>query len=228
MSRIQEAKTSAQILSQLTRSTPSQDLLTNDLVREFANRCQSASRSIQGYMVAENPPPDNDTMLTLIETNDILQRAQSQHHRAILNARKESEIKMENLNDIRNVAPPPGPPPGHTTQLIGVSATSQSSAANREDETHSIPTDPFRDPSQSHKSAFPGNELETQDTHSYPESESYHPGFNATQSYIGRQDGAIGNATMHTAMPVANLLHGNSEDLYGASSPESSPHKNKQ
>src|SRR3954469_19383897 len=78
-SRIEEARTSANLLSQVVQSTPPTELLANDLVREFVDRCQSASRSIQAYMIAENPAPDNDTMETLIETNEHLSKALNQH-----------------------------------------------------------------------------------------------------------------------------------------------------
>ena len=51
-------------------------------------RCQSASRSMQGYIDSTNPAPDEETMLTLIETNDKLSVALSKFQRATLHARK--------------------------------------------------------------------------------------------------------------------------------------------
>lgn len=86
--RIEEAKTTARLLLQTIQSTPRSELLTNELVKEFADRAQSAHRSVQHYMSSENPPPDEDTMLTLIETNDQLNIAMSRHQRALLEARK--------------------------------------------------------------------------------------------------------------------------------------------
>lgn len=86
--RIEEARTSAKLLLQLVQSTPSSELLANDLVKEFSERCMAAQRSIQGYINCDNPPPDDDTMLTLIETNEQLSLAASKHQRAILQARK--------------------------------------------------------------------------------------------------------------------------------------------
>ena len=65
-------------------------MLRNELVREFAERCQAASRSVQGYINADNPAPDEETLLTLIETNDMLSAALSKHQRALLQARKAS------------------------------------------------------------------------------------------------------------------------------------------
>ena len=87
-SRIEEARTSSKLLTQVVQSTPPQEILGNDLVKEFAERCQSASRSIQGFINADNPAPDEDTLLTLIETNDGLATALSKHQRSILQARK--------------------------------------------------------------------------------------------------------------------------------------------
>lgn len=57
-------------------------------MREFCQRCEAAHRSIQGYMAVENPPPDENTMLTLIETNEQLSVALSKYQRTLLNARK--------------------------------------------------------------------------------------------------------------------------------------------
>lgn len=86
--RIEEARTSAKLLLQVVQSTPSSELLNNDLIKEFAGRCQSASRSIQAYIDAENPAPDNDTLENLIDTNDELTKAMSKHQRAVLQARR--------------------------------------------------------------------------------------------------------------------------------------------
>lgn len=88
VSRIEEAKTTARLLVQTVQSTPQSELLANDLVREFGERAKGAQRSIQGYLNAQNPAPDPDTMLTLIETNDQLNIAMSKHQRSILQARK--------------------------------------------------------------------------------------------------------------------------------------------
>lgn len=90
--RVEEAKTSAKLLSQVVQSTPPAEVLNNELIKEFVERCQSASRSIQGYIHSDNPPPDEDTLLTLIETNDQLAAAMSRHQRAMLQARKATGI----------------------------------------------------------------------------------------------------------------------------------------
>ncbi|KAL4787438.1 hypothetical protein BJX76DRAFT_4462 [Aspergillus varians] len=88
VSRVAEAKTSAKLLTQFVQSTPPFEMLSNDLIQEFSARCRRASRAMQNYIHATNPPPDEDTLLTLIETNDELSVALSKHQRAMLQARK--------------------------------------------------------------------------------------------------------------------------------------------
>lgn len=213
-SRIEEAKTTAKLLTQLIQSTPSEEFLANDLVREFANRCISASRSIQGYMVADNPGPDNDTMLTLIETNEQLALAQSKYQRAFLNARKAlglgapagtSPGGTEQALQGENGAPPPGPPPSHA-QPVAQAAVAELPPNNVQSEN------PFKDPVQAetvptttHNPPFP-DEAKSKSSEEQPERlglEPYHPGFNSTQSYMGRQESSIGKVTMHAAIPDA-------------------------
>ncbi len=104
--RLEEARTSAKLLEQVVASTPPSEVLQNDLIKEFADRCLSASRSIQGYMTADDPAPDNETMESLIDTNQELQQALNQHQRAILNARKQLGIN-ERSNDPSPVQSPP-------------------------------------------------------------------------------------------------------------------------
>ncbi|KAL2136813.1 hypothetical protein VTI74DRAFT_1027 [Chaetomium olivicolor] len=87
--RLEEARTSAKLLEQVVACTPPSEVLSNDLIKEFADRCTAASRSIQGYMSCEDPAPDNDTMESLIDTNEQLQQALNQHHRAVLQAKKQ-------------------------------------------------------------------------------------------------------------------------------------------
>ena len=86
--RIEEARTTARLLLQTIQSTPNSELLGNELVKEFADRAASASRSIQGYINCQDPSPDDDTMMTLIETNEQLSIAQTKHQRSMLQARK--------------------------------------------------------------------------------------------------------------------------------------------
>ncbi|CAG8362051.1 unnamed protein product [Penicillium salamii] len=86
--RIEEARNSAKLLTQFVQSTPPAELEGNDLVKEFLDRCQTGARLIQGFIHANNPPPDEDTLLTLIETNDEISVAISRQQRAMLKARK--------------------------------------------------------------------------------------------------------------------------------------------
>lgn len=127
-SRLEEARTSAKLLSQVVINTPPQELLDNELVKEFADRCQSASRSIQLYMVAEDPAPDNETMESLINVNEQLQTSLSQHQRAVLGARKQLGLNSRtNSNNISspgsspqmtNGQPPSIPPNNTRPQLL--------------------------------------------------------------------------------------------------------------
>lgn len=111
--RIEEARTSAKLLLQLVQSTPAHELLANDLVKEFSERCMAAQRSIQGYINCDSPPPDDDTMLTLIETNEQLSLAASKHQRAVLQARRlqgtASPAPASNAANNNPLPPPPGP-----------------------------------------------------------------------------------------------------------------------
>lgn len=224
-SRIEEARTSAKLLTQLVQSTPPTEFLDNDLIREFADRCQSASRSIQGYIVAQNPAPDNDTMLTLIETNEQIALAISKHQRAVLQSRRSLGLGTDTPSpSAEGFAPPPGPPPASAKPPPGPPPQQMSSkpppdlpsrksvpppAAGSSNGGSGSPRltnppasetleDPFQDPKsqrapQAKAPAPPTEEF------SGLGMEPYHPGFNPTQSYMGRQDSAAGNVTMHAA-----------------------------
>ncbi|KAK2601202.1 hypothetical protein N8I77_010668 [Diaporthe amygdali] len=114
--RLEEARTSANLLSQLVANTPSTEVLDNDLIKEFADRCLSASRSIQGYMTADNPGPDNETMESLIDVNEELQQALNNEKRARLSARKELGVgdRSENVSpapEVNGLSRPPIPQP---------------------------------------------------------------------------------------------------------------------
>ncbi|OHW90439.1 GAT domain-containing protein [Colletotrichum incanum] len=287
-SRLEEARTSAKLLSQVVVNTPPQEVINNDLIKEFADRCQSASRSVQMYMVAENPSPDNDTMEQLIDTNEQLQSALNQHQRAVLGARKQLGIgpRSDNASSVspqvaehqhpnrpldqhpnlphewqqaqsssssstpapplptrpaegngkgkasESFAPPPGPPPKAQQQHPP------------EDQ------DPFRDPqpennhSSSSRPGGSGSAVELPGEEPRLAFEPYHPGFNSTPSYLGRQDSALGKITMHGADAAAKpgplggnpiqtvdlrnrqeTLHEDSDDDLYESTPKSSKKK---
>lgn len=228
-SRIEEAKTSAGLLSQVVQSTPPSEVIHNELVREFADRCQSASRSIQAYMIAENPAPDNDTMETLIETNEQLSKAMSQHQRAVLSARKllglgSGETGTTPPGRTETFAAPPGPPPGRAAAQpfnaiapTGPPPTLSQPKPQRKNvpkipppgdyaPTGSDDENPFSDPAAEKKSPtppFPQDHAPTA-TGQFNDRlgiEPYHPGFRETPSYVGRQESAAGNLTMHAAIP---------------------------
>lgn len=105
--RIEEAKTSAKLLQQVVQSTAPSEFVHNDLIKEFVDRCQSASRSVQAYIHADSPAPDEDTLLTLIETNDQLSVALSRHQRAMLQARKVTNAGTSPVPSAPSIAPPP-------------------------------------------------------------------------------------------------------------------------
>ncbi|TID18080.1 intracellular protein transport [Venturia nashicola] len=108
--RIEEAKTSAKLLQQLVQSTPPNEIQDNDLIKEFSERCQTAQRSVQGYINSTDPPPDDDTMQTLIETSEQLSLAASKHQRAVLQARR--AVASVSPPAQNAYAPPVGAPTG--------------------------------------------------------------------------------------------------------------------
>jgi hypothetical protein len=104
---------------------------------------------MQKYIHCQNPSPDEDTMLTLIETNDQLAMAMSKHQRALLQAKK--EISRENSMSTTpqpSYSPPAGPPPSQlqTTALAAPQAV-----------PHAPEVDPFAD-SHAHEGTAPGSE----------------------------------------------------------------------
>lgn len=116
--------------------TPPSEVLSNDLIKEFSDRCTSASKSIQGYMTAENPAPDNDTMESLIDTNEQLQQALNHHRRAVLQAKKQLGLR-DGSSGTSSPAPHPhqqqSPPPAQSRAPPPVpsrSAVAGSSSSN--------------------------------------------------------------------------------------------------
>lgn len=95
-SRVEESKNTAKILMQLVQSTPIDELMSNELIKEFAERCQSAQRSMQEYINCDSPPADDDTMQTLIETNEQLSLSMSRYQRALLSARRALGTRSNN------------------------------------------------------------------------------------------------------------------------------------
>lgn len=247
--RLEEARSSSKLLEQVVMNTPPPEFLNNELIKEFADRCQSASRSIQGYMISENPTPDNETMESLIDTNELLQSALNQHKRAILNARKHmglghrtesgTSIPYAPMNGSDRVArwqddqasspqeygppipirppmdddkgkgaerydAPPGPPPGHSAAAAGPSG-SGSNQYLPEHKPYDPIEDPFKDPQPAVPSNRPGPSVTADHNEPRLSYEPFNPGFKTTESYIGRQDSAIGKVQMHGAGNVSPL-----------------------
>lgn len=230
-SRLEEARTSAKLLQEAVTNTPPSEVMDNEFMKEFADRCTSASRSVQGYMVAENPAPDNDTMENLIDTNEQLQAALSLHQRAMLQARKHAGIGASaepspdqmtapvpngsgsswhpspnppRHDDSDDYEAPPLPPPGRSGK--GKEREYDDSIAGPS-RSHTPPAadDPFQDPAPestgwNSRTGVPGaggsKYLNDEPRLAY---EPFHPGFNATPSYLGRQESAIGKEAMHGA-----------------------------
>lgn len=241
--RIEEARTSAKLLLQLVQSTPANELLGNDLVKEFAERCTSAQRSVQAYINCDRPPPDDDTMLTLIETNEQLSLAASKHQRAVLQARRAigaspsppvpGNTHNNNYNALPR-APPPAttysPPPAAraapqseipTLPSLGLEPNepkANMAAGYKKDDLPLPPAlqagpgrplstsngaqDPEDNPFADHHTYAapagppPGQGGESAPTNGYtPYRQEYQP----TPSYLGRQESAANNITMHGA-----------------------------
>lgn len=104
--RIEEARNSAKLLTQFVQTTPQAEMEENDLIKEFLDRCRSSARLIQSFIHSTNPPPDEDTLLTLIEVNDELSVAVSQQQRAMLKARKARGAATPNSSNVNSPSPP--------------------------------------------------------------------------------------------------------------------------
>ncbi|KAM0355648.1 hypothetical protein ACHAPU_000033 [Fusarium lateritium] len=229
-SRLEEARTSAKLLEQVVMNTPPSEILDNELIKEFADRCSSASRSIQGYMTSESPTPDNDTMENLIDTNEQLQTALNQHKRAVLSARKQLGLYERTDSQSPSVTPqlqpqqPESQREANGTNNYFNNASSSGAAYNegKGKEASSYPSpsgpppragegsssrpfdepteNPFADPQIGGYSAqSTSNAANQYSEHERLGAEPFHPGFRPTESYLGRQDSAIGKVHMHGA-----------------------------
>ncbi|OAL56230.1 hypothetical protein IQ07DRAFT_1733 [Pyrenochaeta sp. DS3sAY3a] len=225
--RIEEARTSAKLLLQLVQSTPSHELLNNELVKEFAERCTTAQRSIHAYIACDNPAPDDDTMLTLIETNEQLSLAASKHQRAILQARRQTGTSPPPPTTGAGIPAPPHayePPslpardntpslpsqpasfPAPPTQQAPVPITHRNDdlplppslqAAPNRPKATSQEEDPFAD---HYTSTYTPSAPANPRANGYGGSpDSYNPGYQSTPSYLGRQESSTNNLTMHGA-----------------------------
>ncbi|KAI6089350.1 hypothetical protein F4821DRAFT_231803 [Hypoxylon rubiginosum] len=237
-SRLEEARTSAKLLQQVVTNTPPVEVLSNDLIKEFADRCTSASRSIQLYMTAEDPSPDNDTMEALIDTNEQLQASLSLHQRAMLNARKlvatmgpppershtRDSVSPEGSerNGYGNGLEPPAVPPRSNSNGKGKAREYEPSIAGpSRTHTPGVEEDPFKDPepeisrSDSHAAGGSGSGGGASSNYLGDQRlayEPFHPGFESTPSYLHRQESALGGETMHGATAVPDARGSRADD----------------
>ena len=198
--RIEEAKTSAKLLSQVVQSTPPAEVLGNELIKEFVERCQSASRSVQGYIHSDSPPPDEDTLLTLIETNDQLATALSRHQRAMLQARRAGGTPSPNPQPGQTgpyevpANPPLGPPPG-LSRKAAPQLTEEQDPFGDHNESNRQEDDVQPAPMGSQYGIQPPNYgKETRDMN---QPGVYRPGYQPTTSYGSSQAAASNNVAMH-------------------------------
>jgi hypothetical protein len=234
--RIEEARTSAKLLLQLVQSTPANELLGNDLVKEFAERCTSAQRSVQTYINCDNPPPDDDTMLTLIETNEQLSLAASKHQRAVLQARRavgaspSPPVPNHNYSALPPVPapataynPPPLQQPAPLAEIpilppLGLEPNEPKPNNPASYKTDELPLPPSLQAAPGRPRSNSNTAQETEDNpfadhHTYsgpPAGQAgesaptngytpYRQGYQPTPSYLGRQESAANNVTMHGA-----------------------------
>jgi GAT domain len=140
--RISEAKTSADLLVQFIQSMPAIEVPSNELVKEFSDRCRGATISVQEYMQCDDPPPDDETLLTLIETNDKISAALSKYQRALLNGRQAQTNGSEVSHDSSSGGPPvtTAELPVPAQRALGLKADSPVSPTQAPGKTPSVST----------------------------------------------------------------------------------------
>ena len=206
--RVEEAKTSAKLLSQVVQSTPPAEVLGNELIKEFVDRCQSASRSIQSYIHSDNPPPDEDTLLTLIETNDQLATALSKHQRAMLQARRITATPSPNPPPNQTgpyeapanppIDPPPGlsyaPPAGNPARKDGPPPDEQNPFGDHNEAGR--PEEVIQQAPLSPQYGMPLANV-GKESRDVGQPGVYRPGYHASTSYGNRQAAGRNNVTTH-------------------------------
>lgn len=157
--RISEAKASAQLLIQLSESTPPYEVPGNELMKEFADRVQSANRNLHAFMNCQDPPPDEHTFATLIETCEQLSVASSRHQRAVLASRQQLGLSTQQSN---GASPQPPqivqPVQNHQYQPRGLTPHDQQRASY-------IPPTATMNPSEQQRSSYmqpPSNMMASQ------------------------------------------------------------------
>jgi hypothetical protein len=161
-------------------------------------------------MIAENPAPDNETMETLIETNEQLTKALNQHQRAVLSARK---IRGVGTNSPASGTPPPrsdsgfapppeGPPPNQSNnsksarKAVPIPPPGENIPNISDDEEE--PSNPFADPENEERTTgikrndvpFSGDRppIATGQFNDTLGVEPYHPGFKDAKSPVSADE----------------------------------------
>jgi hypothetical protein len=146
-------------------------------------------------MAAENPAPDNDTMLTLIETNEQLSLATTKHQRTVLQTRKALGVATPDPLPIPAASPSATPgvatPPGPVSSIFKLSAppsrksfpkpAAPIASEHSASPVSEVTENPFKDPVEPSHVA-----VDTVIDHNEP----YHPGFSSSTSYRVHQEPA--------------------------------------
>lgn len=182
-------------------------------------------------MATEHPTPDNDTMLTLIETNEQLSLATTKHQRAVLQTRKALGVTTPDpsvgpvmSSGVASAAPTP--PASIFKPVAPPSRKSfpkpiQPVASERTDSPVSPETEnPFTDPVEPSDVAV-GSVID--------HNEPYHPGFSSNTGSKDRQGSAtVGAALDTTSTPKDGRnpprdANDSDDDPYAAPVPQTTP-----
>jgi hypothetical protein len=152
-------------------------------------------------MATEHPAPDNDTMLTLIETNEQLTLATTKHQRAVLQTRKALGVSSPDQQVSPTAGPvmtsgvapaqpasifkPAAPPSRKSFPKPAQPVPSERTASPVSPETENPFTDPVEPSDVAVNSVVDHNE-------------PYHPGFGAKTASKDRRESATGGATLDT------------------------------
>lgn len=184
-------------------------------------------------MATENPAPDNDTMLTLIETNEQLSLATTKHQRAVLQTRKALGVASPDPQLSPSISPVmttglgPAPPASMFKPVAPVSRKSfptvaqpaaQPAASQRTASPVSPETEnPFKDPVEPSDVAV-GSVID--------HNEPYHPGFG---SNTDRKTSVGGGPALDTTSAVKDGrsqprdADDSDDDPYGAPAQNKAP-----
>lgn len=204
---------------------------SDEMISQMAERTRRASRSFQGYIDSTNPRPDNDTMQTLINTYQAVNVALIKYWQAVLNARKSLPAPQPQQPPQQNgqqqstwvdwasqrVSPPPPQTDNAMPQPNGPAAQDNPFKDSAQSVQQPQPVQPQQVPKRKPYSLFNSSNAQPQQSpppipstqtrpHAAPvpgetQGSRYNPNYRPTQSYIARQDAAVGSMTMHGASP---------------------------